>query len=89
MRTSNVPVMLCDRMAVNDMFLQRTVIKFLLKEGNSVGVIYERLYGVYGDVCMGASSVSKWVKHFKEGNTDIADQPLRVERELLQMGVRS
>jgi hypothetical protein len=25
---------------------------------------------------MGASSVRRWVKHFKDGNTDIADQPL-------------
>jgi plasmid stabilization system protein ParE len=24
---------------------------------------------------MGASSVRRWVKHFKDGNTDIADQP--------------
>jgi hypothetical protein len=31
--------------------------------------------GVYGDVCMGVSSVRRWVKHFKDGNTDIADQP--------------
>jgi hypothetical protein len=30
---------------------------------------------VYGDVCLGASSVRRWVKHFKDGNTDIADQP--------------
>jgi transposase len=24
---------------------------------------------------MGANSVRRWVKHFKDGNTDIADQP--------------
>jgi transposase len=29
---------------------------------------------VYGDVCFGASSVRRWVKHFKNRNTDIADQ---------------
>jgi hypothetical protein len=29
--------------------------------------------GVYGDACTGASNV-RWVKHFKSGNTDIADQ---------------
>jgi transposase len=46
-----------------------------VKEGNSAGVIYERLRGVYGDVCMGASSVRRWVKCFKDGKTDIADQP--------------
>jgi hypothetical protein len=42
-----------------------------VKEGNSAGFIYERLRCVYGDVC----SVRRWVKHFKDGNTDIADQP--------------
>jgi hypothetical protein len=63
-------------MAVTDMSLrQRNLIEFLVREGNSAGVIYERLRGVYGDVCMDVSSVRKWVKHFKKGNTDIADQP--------------
>jgi transposase len=75
MRTSYVPVMYSEKMAVSDMFRQRAVIEFLVKKGNSAGVIYERLRGVYGDVCMGASSVRRWVKHFKDGNTDIADQP--------------
>jgi transposase len=63
-------------MAVTDMSLrQRCVIEFHVKDGNSAGVIYERLRGVYGDVCMGTNSVRRWVKHFKDGNTDIADQP--------------
>jgi transposase len=76
MRTSYVPVMHCEKLAVIDMsFRQRAVIEFLLKEGNSAGVIYERLRCVYGDACMGVSSVRRWVKHFKDGNTDIADQP--------------
>jgi hypothetical protein len=35
---------------------------------------------VYGDVCVGVSSVRRWVKHFKDGNTDIADQ-LRYGRQ--------
>jgi transposase len=66
----------CEKMAATDLsFLQRAVIEFLVKEGNSVEVIYERLRGVYGDVCMGANSVGRWVKHFKDGNKDIADQP--------------
>jgi hypothetical protein len=57
---------------INRSFRQCAVIEFLVKEGNSTGVIYERLRGVYGDVCMGVSSVRRWVKHFKDGNTDIA-----------------
>jgi hypothetical protein len=76
MRTSCLPVMHCEKIAVTDMsFRQRAVIEFLMKEGNSAAVIYERLRGVYGDVCMGTSSVRRWLKHFKDGNTDIADQP--------------
>jgi hypothetical protein len=66
MRTSYVPVMHCEKMAVTDMFRQLAVIEFLVTEGNSGGVIYERLPVVYGDVCMGASSVRRWVKHFKD-----------------------
>jgi hypothetical protein len=50
-------------MAATDMFHQRAVIEFLVKEENSSGVIYERLRGVYGDACMGASSVRMWVKY--------------------------
>jgi transposase len=77
MRTSYVPFLHCEKMAVTDMsFRQRAVIEFLVKEGNStVVVIHERLRGVYGDVCMGVSSVRRWVKHFEDGNTDIDNQP--------------
>jgi transposase len=76
MRASYVPVMHCEKMAVTDMsFRQRDAIEFLLKEGNLAANIYKRLRGVYGDVCMGTSSVRRWVKHFKDGNTDIVDQP--------------
>jgi transposase len=75
MGASYVPVMHCEEMAVTDMsFRQITVIEFLVKEGNSAGAIYERLRGVYGDAYMGASSVRRWVKHCKDGNTDITDQ---------------
>jgi hypothetical protein len=54
----------CDKMAVTDMFRQCAVIKFLVKERNAAGVSYERLRGVYGDACMDASSVRRWLKHF-------------------------
>jgi hypothetical protein len=57
-RTSYVPVMHCEKMAVTDMsFRERDIIEFLVKEGKtSAGVIYERLSGVYGDVFMSAVS---------------------------------
>jgi transposase len=64
-----VPVMHYEKIAVTDMFRQRAVVEFLVKQDTW------RLRGVYGDTCMGANSVRRWVKHFKDGNTDIADQP--------------
>jgi transposase len=76
LRTSYILVLHCEKIAVTDMsFRQHPVNEFLVKEGNSAGAIYERLRDVYGDVCMGASSVRRRLKHFKDGNTDIADQP--------------
>jgi transposase len=76
MRSSYIHVTHCEKIAVTSMsFRQYAVTEFLVKEGNSAGVIYERLHAVYGDACMGASSVRRWVKHFKDGNTDRADQP--------------
>jgi hypothetical protein len=39
-------------------FHERAIIAFLVKEGNSAAVIYKRLRGVYGDVCM-VSAVSE------------------------------
>jgi hypothetical protein len=69
----------CEKMVVTDLlFRQRSVIEFHVKEGNSAEVIYERHRGVYADVCMGTSHVRRWVEHFKNGNTDIADQPLQL-----------
>jgi len=63
-------------MADNDMsFRQRAVTKFLVKEEIPAAEIHQRLQLVYGSVCMGASSVRRWVKHFKDGNTSIQDQP--------------
>ena len=58
-------------MADDDMsFRQRAVIKFLVKEEIPAAEIHHRLHRAYGSVCMGASSVGRWVKHFKEGKTE-------------------
>ena len=55
-------------MADNDMsFRQRAVIEFLVKEEIPAAEIHQRLQRAYGSVCMGASSVGRWVKHFKDG----------------------
>ena len=58
-------------MADNDMsFRQRAVIGFLVKEEIPAAEIHQRLQRAYGSVCMGASSVRRWVKHFKNGKTE-------------------
>jgi hypothetical protein len=74
MRTSYVPVMHREKMTVAVVSFRQQAVEFIVKEGNSAAVIYERLRGVYGDVCMGASNVRRRVKYFKDRNTDIADQ---------------
>ena len=56
------------KMADNDMsFRQRAVIEFLVKEEIPGAEIHQRLQRAYGSVCMGASSVRRWLKHFKDG----------------------
>ena len=60
-------------MADNDMsFRQRAVIEFLVKEEIPTAEIHQRLQRAYGSVCMVATS---GVKHFKDGNTSIQDEP--------------
>ena len=51
-------------------FRQRAVIEFLVKEEIPAPKIHQRLPRAYGSVCMGASSVRRWMKHFKDGKTE-------------------
>ena len=51
-------------MADDVSFRQRAVIEFLVKEEIPAADIHRRLQRVCGDVCMGASSVRRWVKLF-------------------------
>ena len=44
-----------------------------MKEVIPCAEIHQRLLRAY--VCMGASSVRRWVEHFKDGNTSIQDEP--------------
>ena len=63
-------------MADNDMsFRQGAVIEFLVKEEIPAAEIHQRLQRAYGSVCVGASSVRRWVKHFEDGNTSIQNDP--------------
>ena len=65
-------------MADNDMsFRQRAVIEFLVKEEIPAAEIHQRLQRAYGSVCMGASSVRRWVKYFKGGKTEAIQKAVR------------
>ena len=65
-------------MADNDMsFRQRAIIKFLVKEEIPAAEIHQRLQRAYGSVCIGASSVRRWVKHFKVGKTEAIQKAVR------------
>ena len=59
-------------------FRQRAVIEFLVKEEIPAAEIHQRFQRAYGNLCMCASSVRRWVKHFKDGNTSIQDEPRSV-----------
>ena len=56
-----------NKMADNMSFCQRAVIKFLVKEEIPAAEIHQRFQLAYGSVYMGASSVRRWAKHFKDG----------------------
>ena len=58
-------------------FRQRAVIEFLVKEEIPAAEIHQRLQRAYGCVCMGASSVRSWVKHFKDGKTEEIQKAVR------------
>jgi hypothetical protein len=55
----------------NVSFRQRAVIEFFVKEEIPVTDIHHRLQRVYGYMCVGASSVRRRVKNFKDGNASI------------------
>ena len=64
-----------NKMADDILFRQRAVIEFLVKEEIPAAEIHQRLQRAYGSVWMDASSVRRWVKHFKDGNMIIQDDP--------------
>ena len=67
-----------NKMADNDMsFCQRAVIEFLVKEEMPAAETHQRLQRAYGSVCMGASSVQRWVKNFKDGKTEAIQKTVR------------
>ena len=76
-----------NKMADNDMLShQRVVIEFLVKEEFPAAEIHQRLQRAYGNVCMGASSVRRWVKHFKDGKTEAIQKAVRQCLRMAGMG---
>ena len=67
-----------NKMADNDKsFHQRAVIEFLVKEEIPAAEIHQRLQRAYGSVCMGASSVRRWVKHIKDEKMEAIQKEVR------------
>ena len=50
---------------------------FGAKEEIPAPEIHQRLQRAYGSVCMGASSVRRWVKYFKDGKTEAIQKAVR------------
>jgi len=59
----------------NQKFEHRSVIKFLVLEGQSPSSIYERMVAVYGDSAPSRTVVFDWVRRFKDGQLNIHDDP--------------
>jgi len=59
----------------NQKFEYRSVIKFLVLEGESPSNIYKHLMVVYGDHAPSRTTVFEWVRRFKGGQTTIKDDP--------------
>jgi hypothetical protein len=67
----------CHKGAVNNIsFRQHAVTEFLVEENISAADIFNQLCHIYHDSFMGGSSAQRWVRHFKDGNMDIASLPI-------------
>lgn len=54
---------------------QRSVIKFLTREGVSANEIQNRLANVYGPTALKISAVKKWSQLFRLGRESVEDDP--------------
>lgn len=61
--------------ALNTHQKQIVVIKFFRSEGCEPKVVQNRLMAVYGEKAVAVETVSKWVNHFKKGETSVTDKP--------------
>jgi hypothetical protein len=44
---------------------------------------------VFEDACMGASSVRRWMKHFKDRNMDVAGSHAVLDQEVPQLNMKN
>ena len=54
-------------------FKQRAVIEILIAEKFPAMEIHRRMQAIYGDQCVGVSTVRRWVRRFKYGELGQAD----------------
>lgn len=54
---------------------QRSVIKFLTKEGNTPSQIKKRMLPVFGDLCPSDFTIKFWSRQFKSGRESLEDDP--------------
>ena len=59
----------------NQKFQHRSIIKFLVLEGQSPSNIHERMTAVYGDTDSSLTMVFEWARPFKNGQLKIEDRP--------------
>lgn len=59
---------------VSTLVEQRSVIRFLLSEGEKPAKIFSRMTLQYGESCMNRGNFYKWVEQFKNGRTSLTDE---------------
>ena len=59
----------------NQKFQHRSIIKFLVLEGQSPSNIDERMTAVYGDSAPSRTMLFEWARRFKNGQLNIEDSP--------------
>ena len=58
----------------NKKFEHRSIIKFLVLEGQSPSNIHERMTAVYGDSAPSRTMLFQWIRRFKNGQLNIEDR---------------
>jgi transposase len=54
---------------------QRSIINFLVAEGEKPCHIFQRLTKIFSDKCVSRSTFYNWVSQFREDRTNVCDRP--------------